>query len=298
MKYLNSNVTTPLTFISCGQFSTNEPWKHSKRIINSFEIIIGIKEVLYIQQNDTKYEVGPGDVLVLLPDQVHQGYAESHKDISFYWMHFDTPEGYQLLDKPFVMNQLQQLHTQSTNNKDSSSIYIPIYSHPPAIERIYIQFQQILHIAYSNYYTNIGVSFLLTSLLIEMTEQTIQQSLHPGLRMETDKNLAKIMEWVRIHSSSSTLNVSTIAEQFNYNRDYLSRLFKQKTNMNLQSFIHEVKIAKAKDLLSRTSKSTKEIAYSIGINDEKYFMRLFKKYGKITPTEYREAYYRTHMNNL
>jgi YesN/AraC family two-component response regulator len=58
-----------------------------------------------------------------------------------------------------------------------------------------------------------------------------------------------------------------------------------------------IKISKAKELLIRTNESIKMIAFAIGINDEKYFMRLFKKYEKVTPSEFRQAYYRVLMNN-
>ncbi|WP_245308217.1 helix-turn-helix domain-containing protein [Halalkalibacter urbisdiaboli] len=89
----------------------------------------------------------------------------------------------------------------------------------------------------------------------------------------------------------------SIAEKFNYNRDYLSRMFKQHTGTNLQEYIHLNKLAKAKELLTRTDQSVKDIALAIGIHDEKYFMRMFKAHEKVTPTEYRKAYYRTYLNN-
>ncbi|WP_408011803.1 helix-turn-helix domain-containing protein [Pseudalkalibacillus sp. A8] len=105
----------------------------------------------------------------------------------------------------------------------------------------------------------------------------------------------KIVEWLRIHTTDN-ISVTSVAEQFNYNKDYLSHIFKQKIGINIQEYIHILKVSKAKDLLSSTNLGIKEIAYTIGISDEKYFMKLFKKYEKLTPTEFRKAYYRTHLN--
>lgn len=65
--------------------------------------------------------------------------------------------------------------------------------------------------------------------------------------------------------------------------------------MCMQEYIHKLKISKAKELLY-SGQSIKEIAYSLGFQDEKYFMRLFKKYENVTPTEFRKAYYRTYIN--
>lgn len=39
------------------------------------------------------------------------------------------------------------------------------------------------------------------------------------------------------------------------------------------------------------------IAYMLGFEDEKYFMKLFKEYENLTPSTYRNTYYRTLYNN-
>jgi YesN/AraC family two-component response regulator len=190
---------------------------------------------------------------------------------------------------------LQKIRPRIPAKETLSSVYLPIFSHPPAVNRLNIFSQQLLHVANSNFYTNAYINYLLTSLLIELSEQTITR-----FRMSedsvADKNLAKIMEWIRIHVFDE-ITVTQIAELFNYNKDYLSRFFKQKTGMNLIEYIHLLKIANAKDLLTRTTQSIKEVSYSVGIADEKYFLRLFKRYEKVTPTQFRKAFFRTNMNN-
>ena len=62
-------------------------------------------------------------------------------------------------------------------------------------------------------------------------------------------------------------------------------------------YINGMKVAKAKELLSHSDQTVKEIAFSLGFDDEKYFMKLFKNYERITPTQYRNIYYKTYINN-
>lgn len=57
-----------------------------------------------------------------------------------------------------------------------------------------------------------------------------------------------------------------------------------------------MKIVKAKEMLSLSEKNVKEISYLLGFKDEKYFMKLFKRYENLTPSEYRQAYHKTHLN--
>jgi len=113
---------------------------------------------------------------------------------------------------------------------------------------------------------------------------------------QSDYNISEIVEWIRVHALED-ISASDVADKFTYNKDYLSRFFKKKTGFNLQEYIHLMKIAKAKDLLTRSMRSIKYISERVGFNDEKYFMRLFRRYENMTPTEYRKAFYKIHMNN-
>ncbi len=97
--------------------------------------------------------------------------------------------------------------------------------------------------------------------------------------------------------ASEPLTVAIIAEKFNYNKDYLARLFKQHTSMGPLEYIHSVRVNKAKELLTRTALNVREIATETGFTDDKYFMHLFRKYENMTPTQYRNAYHKTFMNN-
>ncbi|MDF2958606.1 MAG: AraC family transcriptional regulator [Paenibacillus sp.] len=296
MRFFKANIANPIEFISGGQFVSEIPWIHSKRNIDSFEIIIGVNKTLYIQQEDIQYEVKPGDVLLLPPGHTHQGYMESEEHLSFYWFHFHFPAGYRLIDVSSMNEDVSIFRKDPDSRRNIADIYIPLFSAPPCIERVNILFHQLMHVVNSNYYTNYSGYYLLTSLLIELSEQTITNFYMPRNKSAKDLNLEKIMEWTRIHAMGD-ITVALIAKKFNYNKDYLSRFFKQRTGINLQEYIHLQKISKAKDLLSRSMQSIKEVSMAIGIRDEKYFMKLFKKYENMTPTEFRQAFTKTHMNN-
>lgn len=296
MQFVKASITTPIEFISGGQFISDIPWTHSKRVNDNFEIIIGVNKTLYIQQDDIQYEVTPGSVLLLLPGHTHLGYRESEEQLSFYWFHFNLPGDYRFIDVNSMDEDVSILRKDPDWHRSITDVYIPLFSAPASIERLNILFHQLMHTVQSNYYTNYSAYYLLTSLIIELSEQTITNFYFPNNRTSRSANLEKIVEWTRIHAMGN-ITVASIAKKFNYNKAYLSRFFKQGTGMSLQEYIHLQKISRAKDLLSRSMLSIKEISSTIGIHDEKYFMKLFKKYEKMTPTEFRQAFTKTYMNN-
>jgi AraC-like DNA-binding protein len=175
-------------------------------------------------------------------------------------------------------------------------ILLPSCFHTSSIERIGILSRQLLHINESRYYTDLGVDYILTSLLIEFTEQAIAQSSDESNHGIPPENLSKILEWIRVHLTWN-ISLKQVAHEFNYTREYLARYFKKHMGMSMLEYIHNMKMAKARELLCQSDLSIKEIAAALGFQDDKYFLRLFKRHEKMTPGEYRKAYYRIHMNN-
>lgn len=72
-----------------------------------------------------------------------------------------------------------------------------------------------------------------------------------------------------------------------YSSDYTSRKFKKIIGYAPKQYIITTKLNLARNLLLQNS-TIKETAYQCGFDDELYFSRLFKKYLKISPREYRK----------
>lgn len=68
---------------------------------------------------------------------------------------------------------------------------------------------------------------------------------------------------------------------------YLSKIFKEVTDVNLSNYITDVRMQKAAELLEQTELRIHEVMEQVGYQKSQYFSKLFKdKYG-VTPKEYR-----------
>lgn len=68
---------------------------------------------------------------------------------------------------------------------------------------------------------------------------------------------------------------------------YLSKIFKEVSDVNLSGYITDIKMQKAAELLEQTDMKVQEIMKQLGYQKGQYFSKLFKeKYG-VTPKEYR-----------
>lgn len=101
------------------------------------------------------------------------------------------------------------------------------------------------------------------------------------------KNIMEIISFIEEHLTEK-VTLKMIAEAFGMSESYLSRVFKNETGMNLIGFINDRKMKKAKELLEDESFMIKDVAMQVGIDDQFYFNKVFKKVYGMSPSEYRK----------
>jgi AraC-like DNA-binding protein len=100
----------------------------------------------------------------------------------------------------------------------------------------------------------------------------------------TKINQAKIA----VSENISTITPESLAELTCMSYSKFRKIFKEYTGFAPSQYIQEVKISIAKELLTNTSKSIKEIAFELGFDNKDYFFTVFKKVTGSTPINYRQ----------
>lgn len=91
-----------------------------------------------------------------------------------------------------------------------------------------------------------------------------------------------------IHKNyNKEITMKQLSFQFNISTAYLGQLFKNETGDMFTNYINNIRIEKAKELLSTTNMKASEISELVGYPNANYFYRIFKKLTGISPTEYR-----------
>ena len=87
---------------------------------------------------------------------------------------------------------------------------------------------------------------------------------------------------------SSEISIDYLVGISNFERRQFYRVFKEKFGTTPNKYINELRINKAKALLTSTNMPMSEIATYCGFNTEYYFSRVFKMHEQISPNEYRK----------
>ncbi len=87
---------------------------------------------------------------------------------------------------------------------------------------------------------------------------------------------------------ANSKHIHDMAEEFNINADYLSKIFKHATGLTPSEYLINLRLAKAVELLNSTDLSIAEISVKVGFDDPAYFARQFKKTMGLSPSSYKK----------
>ncbi|NQX68358.1 AraC family transcriptional regulator [Paenibacillus alba] len=104
----------------------------------------------------------------------------------------------------------------------------------------------------------------------------------------SNKTIEKMLVYIREHYHESEFSLDQLADKFALSPPYISKLFKEQTERNFIDYLIEIRINAAKELLADKHRKVNDISELVGYTNARSFLRAFKKYTGMTPTEYRE----------
>ena len=136
------------------------------------------------------------------------------------------------------------------------------------------------------------VSTLLSILARNITENNPESNTYR--QSKKTERIDEIYAYIRYNIyDSSMLKISVIAKHFHITSSTLSNYFKKETGNSLHNYILLYKLEIAKDRLLNSEFTVSQIAIQLGFTDESHLTRIFKKYCKATPKQYKDAHVAT-----
>lgn len=105
----------------------------------------------------------------------------------------------------------------------------------------------------------------------------------------THPEVNKIIAYIHDHYNED-LSVKFLSQYVMMGENYVSALFKKKTGHTLIHYLHQVRIDKAIWYLRHTSLPVSEIGQKVGFANDNYFIKIFKRHTKLTPSLYRKEH--------
>lgn len=84
------------------------------------------------------------------------------------------------------------------------------------------------------------------------------------------------------------VTLKSLAELISMDPSYVSDLFKKKTGSTLTHYVQNRRIQAARMLLEETDLTVSDIGRKVGFENDNYFIKIFKRWCDVTPSEYRK----------
>lgn len=250
--------------------ATARSWIHPQRVIGSYELIFVKDGVLSLWEEGQRFDVHPGEVLLLRPGRRHGGAAPSPTQLRFYWAHFTLNDG----GAGAMALELSQ------------QVRVARPDHMTALFRRLLDDQELF-----------GTRSLTLGLLILLMACEIARSSRASPPRSTAPSLlaskADVVIQTKFHEP---ISAASIAAELNCNADYLGRVFRAVYGKTLTDALNERRVRHAAALLAETGRRIDNVAHDCGFADVVYFRRVFKRIQGLTPSAHRSLHTRMHIN--
>lgn len=134
------------------------------------------------------------------------------------------------------------------------------------------------------------VELLATALLVEIRRHFDRLDYEdPATGGLGHDQLRRIRERLEEEDANNTVSVTDLARQQGISVRHFSRLFRESTGKTVSEYAAEIRLNRAKALLSNSDSLIKEIAFECGFQSASSFSSAFRRATKLTPQQFRAA---------
>lgn len=237
------------------------------RVLNEYQMLYLVEgEGMFVSEHVPETRIKAGDIFLLFPDEWHCYYPTSGSNWKSYWIGYRGRNMDDRVRYGFLSPEKPIYHV------GYSSDIIHLYDSAIMAAREEASCsQQILAGIVNNL---IGVMYSL--------ERNIKLNRKSGYADLINKARERIRQDVE-----TNLTMQQLAEELGVSYSNFRKLFKEYTGMSPAMFQQDLRLQRAKELLSTTGLSIKEIAYRLCFDSPDYFSSKFRVKTGCKPSEYR-----------
>ena len=216
----------------------------------------------YLEINNEMYKLNEGDAYVIHTGDFCAYYADKNNPFKKYWVNFSAEfffneilKAYDTEDRVFRDMDLSGFFEELFKLEDISDINEELY---------------------------IPASKLIFSAIMDLALHKKNDA------VASNRNLAYKVRNLLYRSISEHITIEDIAKKFYRSKNDITRQFKKQYNTTPYNFLIDLRIGRAKNLLTNSKKSIIEIANHLCFSSEFHFSNTFKKRVGISPSEFRK----------
>ena len=221
----------------------------------------------YVKLDGKRVEMTPGSVVIFQPWQYREYDLFRNKISKSYYMHFNG-EACEKLIRELKLD---------TGNIFHIGISLTLTK---LLDDLISEFNaKKEHYEYMCY----GYAMAILTLISRKLSDT------PREYSATRKQISEVCRYIYENCEKIT-SIGELAQICHLSESRFSHLFSEMMGMSPKNYLLRIRIESSKELLTKTDMSIGEISLAVGLRDQNYFSRLFKRFTNISPSEYRRGF--------
>lgn len=236
------------------------------RILSEYQILyISKGEGTFTSETTKKTKINKGQIIFLFPGQWHTYNPNIEKGWNEYYIGFEGSHIDEIVKNNFITPENQIL------NVGVSEDLVLLYTMALKVAKEDNKFtQQFLA----------GIVMNILGMVMHVSQNRAFESNKSGEIIER----AKI---IMVENLQKDADIKEIASKLSVSYSWFRKVFKEYTGFSPNQYFLELKLRQAKELLTETNLSIKEISYDLNFSSYEYFLSFFKNRVGVTPMEYR-----------
>lgn len=250
-----------------GEFITKGKAFTEREGLKSYIITYMIEGFNKVEYRGNQYNLGPGNLFWL---NCEDGYrVSSDKTAKSVFVHFYGENISYYYDRFYALNNNSCNIKLNQQNMLDQKIYnlIQLYRNGTTI------------------YADFKAAEIITALMTEILLMVLPKP-QSDVYGEYVNSALDIIQ----NNFTQRITLDYLSDKICVSKFYLSRLFKKNVGMTINEYLTLVRISRAKELLRQTNLPVNEICEQIGMDNQSFFIKTFKRYEKTTPSKYRKEW--------
>lgn len=237
-----------------------------------YEIILPVEQNYAAVVDGGRYELLPGDVLIIPAGIVHEIFAPETG------LRYIIMVDQEIIYATEGFTALQHLFYPCVHLRSNGD--------PTASEYLWQAIRE------QNADARLGQAAILSwvRLFLIQTARSLLRASAEGQRErrhQMNENLLDIYAYISEHCSEK-LTLESVAAHSGYSKYHFSRIFKEHTGMSFYDFYLRQRMLLCRQMLNEMTLPITEVASRAGFGSLATFNRVFKQYEGVTPTQYRQ----------
>ena len=217
--------------------------------------------------NGEKIPLSKGDVFLLFTNEQYEYYPDQVDPWSYIWIDFHATDTKTLFERCGI--SVENPHVHMSDFAETVELLKKIYEAYDASEM-----QQLTCSAY----------FML--LLNKLIKNNNHSSYSVELSSAKHRRVREILIYIN-NNYRMALSVQKIATENHISVSRMMALFADVVGMSPVSYLNKYRMSAACEMLRSSNATISEISNAVGVKDQLYFSRMFKKWKGVSPREYR-----------